>query len=87
MILAVGDRHFKAFYALKPINKRLKIEDFKAGLLQMFHLQQPLNLNLFVYDSAFSRLKNEIKIFIRPDVFVGVSVVLRICVLFNCFDE
>jgi len=41
LILPVNNRHFRAYYALKPINKHPKIKDFVAGLLQMFHLQQP----------------------------------------------
>jgi len=45
LILPVNDRHFRAYYALKPINKRPKIKDFGVGLLQMFQLQQPLYFN------------------------------------------
>ena len=58
LILPVKDRHFRAFYALKPINIRHKIENFVAGLLQMKHLQQPLLFYLvwIFYNNKFDAL-------------------------------
>jgi len=42
LILTVKDRHSRAFYALEPINIRHKIENFVAGLLQIFICNSPL---------------------------------------------